>query len=76
MVVPLERPVDSALVRVTTTWPEDEDRGVLMGFVTDKAAGRSRLEVLDAQTLETLGSVGLPARVPHGFHGSWVPAAS
>ena len=51
-----------------------EDEGVLMGFVYDAGANRSALTVLDAATLEPVASVALPARVPHGFHGSWVPA--
>jgi carotenoid cleavage oxygenase len=50
-----------------------EDDGVLMGFVYDRAADRSDLMVLDAGTLETVAAVHLPARVPHGFHGSFVP---
>jgi len=29
--------------------------------------------VLDAGTLEPVASVHLPVRVPHGFHGNWVP---
>lgn len=50
-----------------------EDDGVLLGFVYDKAEDRSELAVLDAGTLETVGAVQLPARVPNGFHGNWVP---
>jgi carotenoid cleavage oxygenase len=53
----------------------DEDEGVLLGFVYDRRSDRSQLVVLDATSLETMGSVNLPVRVPHGFHGSWVPAA-
>ncbi len=51
-----------------------EDDGVIMGFVYDRNTNRSDLLVLDAGTLETVASVHLPVRVPHGFHGSWVPA--
>jgi carotenoid cleavage dioxygenase len=51
-----------------------EDDGVLMGFVYDRASDRSDLVILDAGTLETVAAAHLPARVPHGFHGSWVPA--
>ncbi|MGB5112725.1 MAG: carotenoid oxygenase family protein [Mycobacterium sp.] len=49
-----------------------EDDGVAMGFVYDRATDRSDLVLLDAQTLQTVGSVHLPVRVPHGFHGNWV----
>ncbi len=52
-----------------------EDDGALVGFVYDRTTGRSDLLVLDARTLQTVAAVHLPGRVPHGFHGSWVPAA-
>jgi len=52
-----------------------EDDGVLMGFVYDASTDRSELHVIDAGTLETTATVALPVRVPHGFHGSWVPTA-
>ncbi len=51
-----------------------EDDGVLIGFVFDPATQRSDLTLLDAGTLETVAAVHLPDRVPHGFHGNWVPA--
>lgn len=50
-----------------------EDDGVVMGFVYDPTTDRSELVLLDAQTLETVATVHLPARVPHGFHGNWAP---
>ncbi|OLT40529.1 carotenoid oxygenase [Saccharomonospora sp. CUA-673] len=50
-----------------------EDDGVLMGFVHDLAEDRSDLAFLDAGTLETIGTVHLPHRVPAGFHGNWIP---
>jgi carotenoid cleavage dioxygenase len=50
-----------------------EDDGVAMGFVYDRSSDRSDLVLLDGQTLETVATVHLPARVPHGFHGNWVP---
>lgn len=49
-----------------------ESDGVLMGFVYDRAADRSDLVLLDGQTLDTVGTVHIPVRVPHGFHGNWV----
>jgi carotenoid cleavage oxygenase len=51
-----------------------EDDGVAMGFVYDRSTDRSDLVLLDGQTLETVATVHLPARVPHGFHGNWVPS--
>ena len=50
-----------------------EDDGVLMGYVYDRAADRSELAILDAQTLEDVASIKVPHRVPAGFHGNWVP---
>ncbi|AKU17969.1 carotenoid oxygenase family protein [Luteipulveratus mongoliensis] len=50
-----------------------EDDGVLMGFVYHRSTDRSDLALLDAATLETIATVHVPARVPHGFHGNWVP---
>lgn len=52
-----------------------EDEGVLMGLAYDGERDRSRLAVLDAATLETVADVHLPTRVPHGFHGNWIPTA-
>ncbi|MGV9803761.1 carotenoid oxygenase family protein [Mycobacterium sp. NPDC003449] len=49
-----------------------ENDGVLMGFVYDRAENRSDLVLLDGQTLEAVGMVHIPVRVPHGFHGNWV----
>lgn len=50
-----------------------EGEGVLMGFVHDGASGEDRLDLLDAATLEPVAQVHLPVRVPHGFHGNWLP---
>ncbi|CAM2892586.1 Carotenoid cleavage oxygenase [Skermania piniformis] len=50
-----------------------EDDGVLLGFVTDRAADRTHLAILDAGSLESLAAVQLPHRVPAGFHGNWLP---
>lgn len=51
-----------------------EDDGVLMGFVYDTGTDRSDLMLLDAGSLDTLATVHLPTRVPHGFHGNWIPS--
>jgi carotenoid cleavage dioxygenase len=62
-----------------------EDDGYLLVFVyepatvksetTAVAGGRSSFRVYDAKTFSTkpIARVLLPARVPHGFHGKWVP---
>ncbi|RMI33481.1 carotenoid oxygenase family protein [Nocardia stercoris] len=52
-----------------------EDDGVVMGFVYRHETGRSDLVILDAGTLDHVATVHLPARVPNGFHGNWVPTA-
>jgi carotenoid cleavage dioxygenase len=49
-----------------------EDEGVLMGYVFDAQRNASDLVLLDAQSLEVVAEVHLPARVPYGFHGNWV----
>lgn len=51
----------------------EEGEGVVMGFVFDGERGASDLVVLEAASLETVAAVHLPVRVPHGFHGSWLP---
>lgn len=54
----------------------EEDEGTLLGLVYDAERDRSDVVVLDAQTLGEAARVHLPVRVPHGFHGSWVPTAT
>lgn len=53
-----------------------EDEGWLLGFAFDPHTELSQLLVLDAAdiTAEPVARVMLPRRVPHGFHGAWVPA--
>jgi len=55
-----------------------EDEGWLIGFVYDATVDRSELVVLDATDLAAgpVATVPLPARVPAGFHGNWVPASA
>ena len=49
---------------------------MLIGFVCDADTDRSDLVILDAASLETIAAIHLPARVPFGFHGNWVPTAA
>ena len=53
----------------------DEDEGYVMAFVHNPDRGAADLVVLAAQdfTGEPVARVHLPARIPLGFHGSWVP---
>ena len=55
-----------------------EDDGWLMGYVYDGRRGASDLVVVDASDIGagTVARVKLPARVPYGFHGIWVPSES
>ncbi|MFV0306704.1 MAG: carotenoid oxygenase family protein [Desertimonas sp.] len=54
-----------------------EDDGWLMGLVYDRDRDRSELVVVDAGApdgLDPVARVELPARVPIGFHGNWLPS--
>ena len=53
----------------------EEDDGYLVSYVYDEREGRSEVEVLDARdvTAGPLCRIKLPARVPIGFHATWVP---
>ncbi len=53
-----------------------EDDGYAMAFVHNPERGASDLVILAAQdfTGEPVATVHLPARIPLGFHGSWIPS--
>ncbi len=52
-----------------------EDDGWVMSLVYDASADRTDLVILDAADLAAapVATVHLPARVPYGFHGNWIP---
>lgn len=52
-----------------------EDDGWVLSFVYDRATQSSSFVVLDATDMATdpVATIALPQRVPHGFHGSWLP---
>ena len=52
-----------------------EDEGYLLTYVFDESSNTSDLIILDAQDLTrpALAQIHIPARVPYGFHGNWVP---
>ena len=54
-----------------------ENEGYLLSVVTDMEAGKSSLEILDAQNVSAgpLASAKLNHRIPVGFHGGWRPGA-
>ncbi len=55
-----------------------EDEGWVLSVVYDAARDASDVVVLDATSFAgpPIATVELPARVPFGFHGSFVPAGS
>ncbi len=55
-----------------------EDEGWVLTVVYDAARDASDLVVLDGTSFAgpPVATVHLPARVPFGFHGSWVPAGA
>jgi carotenoid cleavage dioxygenase-like enzyme len=59
---------------VPRTGAAAEDDGYLMCFVFDASTERSELVILDARdhAAPPLARIHLPARVPYGFHGSWI----
>jgi len=63
----------SEFVLVPSSPDAGEDEGVLLGYVYNQSTGTSTLTMLDAATLDTVAEVHLPARVPYGFHGNWLP---
>jgi carotenoid cleavage dioxygenase len=52
-----------------------EDDGYVMAFVHNPDRGAADLVILAAQdfTADPVGRIHLPARIPLGFHGSWIP---
>jgi carotenoid cleavage dioxygenase len=55
----------------------DEGEGWLLSYLYDRTTDRSSLGIFDAQAVADgpVARVHLPARVPYGFHGLWVPDA-
>ncbi len=55
-----------------------EDEGWILSVAYDATTDRSDLVVLDATSFAgpPVATVHLPARVPFGFHGSWIPTGA
>jgi carotenoid cleavage dioxygenase-like enzyme len=62
-------------VFVPATPDSAEDDGYVMAFVHNPDRGAADLVILAAQDFggEPVARVHLPARIPLGFHGSWIP---
>jgi carotenoid cleavage dioxygenase len=52
-----------------------EDDGWLVTYLHDEGTGTSELIVIEAQDFGAppVARVRIPARVPYGFHGAWIP---
>jgi carotenoid cleavage dioxygenase-like enzyme len=72
-----ESGLPSEFAHVPTAADHGEDAGWLIGFVYDRARNASDLVILNAQKIEAkpVARIGLPVRVPQGFHGNWMPDA-
>ncbi|MEL7189807.1 MAG: carotenoid oxygenase family protein [Pseudomonadota bacterium] len=53
---------------------QSEDDGYLLSYVFDPSTNASELVILNAAQLsdDPIARIHLPARVPAGFHGSWI----
>lgn len=52
----------------------EDDNGYIVGYVRDEEDERSEMVIVKASNMKQVGSVKLPARVPYGFHGTFVSA--
>jgi carotenoid cleavage dioxygenase-like enzyme len=64
---------EAVFVPATPTAAEDD--GYVMAFVHNPDRGAADLVILAAQDFggEPVARVHLPARIPLGFHGNWIP---
>jgi carotenoid cleavage dioxygenase len=69
-------PAEGVFVPASDTAAEDE--GFILSYVYDAARDASDLVILDAARFAAppVATIGLPQRVPYGFHGSWMPDES
>ena len=56
--------------------PMPEDAGWLIGYAFNVRTGLGEFHVVDAEHMQPQAVVEVPAPIPMGFHGNWVPAAS
>lgn len=70
--LPKGQEIDEAMF-VADGGAKNEDDGWLLAYLFDRTDNRSRLLVVDATTMKEVARIKLPHRVPHGFHGDFVP---
>ncbi|MEB3185061.1 MAG: carotenoid oxygenase family protein [Cyanobacteriota bacterium] len=63
-------------VMVPRPGASEEDDGWVLCLVWNGARCASDLVILDAADLHEVAVLELPLAIPHGLHGSWVPAAA
>ncbi len=51
----------------------DEDDGWVTTFVYDASDDTSSIHIYETKSMSRVAKVGLPRRVPVGFHATWVP---
>src|SRR5258708_6721413 len=66
--------VPSEAIFVPAANAVNEDDGWLLSFVYEPQRDASDLVIVDASRLAVQAVIELPARVPFGFHGTWVDA--
>lgn len=66
--------VPSEAIFVPAANAVNEDDGWLLSFVYEPRRDASDLVIVDASRLAVQAVIELPARVPFGFHGTWVDA--
>jgi carotenoid cleavage dioxygenase-like enzyme len=69
---PGEGRVPSEAIFVPARNASGEDDGWLLSFVYEPRRDASDLVIVDAAELTTQAVIELPARVPFGFHGTWI----
>lgn len=57
---------------VSCSSPETEDDGHILTFMHNEKTLESKLLIISAAKMELEASIGMPSRVPYGFHGTFI----